>query len=353
MLFLLCSARAEDIAEKAGFQTIADFAESEGFDAWDALRALLSGEIGSPQAFISKVLDAAWSELRSNFSETLFQLAAPVILCAGLHLLLSRSPAAMGMTNLFCVLCCALTLGTQALAARRTAAEFLTLLDRAAGVMTPVLVSVLTLTGATASASIMTPLAAECAAFIDHLLRKVGLGLCAAASVVAVTGGLSARYPLKRLFELLKSAVKWLLGLSMLAFGAMMSARGLLGAARDSAAIQTAKMALENLIPVVGGDLSGSAGSLATAAGVVCKAVGFTGTAFIAHLCFIPLLKLGAGMLSLRLIAAMLEPLAADAPAVNLIGQFGDILELELAVCACAAAVTALLAGGCAVFVGL
>ena len=341
------------LARQAGFDALEEYAERSGFDAWSTLERLLRGDGVTPSEMLKSLLDGLRERVQSGFFTLLRGILPPTLLCVLLRLLLGRERAATGMSGLLCSLCCALVLGGQLADARGTAEAFLEEVNRVSGALTPVLVSAATLTGAAATASIMTPLAAECADLINLLFRDVGLRLCMAAGVVAVAGSLSPRFTLQRMFAMLKGAVRWSLAASMFAFGALMSARGLMGAARDTAAIQAAKLALENLVPVIGGEVSGSAGSLAASAGAVCRAVGLTGMAFILHTCVLPMLELGAGMLSMKLIAAVLEPLAGDVPAVAMVGRFGELMELLLAICFGAAVVTALLAGGCTVLLGI
>lgn len=352
MLFNFALAE-EELVRSAGFDALADYAERSGFDAWSALRALLNGEGVGLSEIAGQWLDALKGQAQGVFAELLRGVLPPVLLCTVLRLLLGRERASRGMAELLCTLCCSVTLVERTVTARATVAAFLETVNRASDALTPVLVSAAALTGATATASIMTPLAAECANVINLMLRDAGLKLCMAACAVAVAGSLSPKFPLRRLFGLMKSAVRWLLAGSMFAFGALMSARGLIGAARDTAAIQAARLAIENLVPVIGGEVSGSAGSLAASASVARRALGVTGVAFIIHICAEPILKLAAGMVSMKLIAAMLEPLAGDAAAVALVGRFGEVMELLLALCACAAVMTALLVGGCAVLMGV
>ena len=352
LTLIACAALAESpeerIARAAGFDALSRYAGDADFDAWEALRTLLKGEGQSPSRVFAAWADALRASLREALINTLRALLPPVALCAGLRLIFGKNAAGLGMADLLCALCCAVTLAAQAAAARETASAFLSALDGAASALTPVLVSALTLTGAPVTASILTPLAAECAALIDHVLGGLGLDLCAAACAVAVAGSLSRRFSLDRLFRLIAGGARWLLGITVFLFGGLMSVRGLMGAASDTAAARTAKLALENLVPVIGGELSGVSGSLAASAGMARRALGFTGALLIAHLCLEPMMKLAATLMSLRVAAALLEPLAGDAPVVVLIGRFADVQALVLALCACAALVTLLLAGGCA-----
>ena len=344
----MAEAGETELARRAGFDALAEYTAQTGFDAWETLRSMLTGDAGNAAVMIQNILNRLKSQIKQTAVSLLRGTFPPIILCAALRELLGRKTAANSASNLLCTLCCALPLGLCMTSARQTAEAFLSAMNKTTEALTPVLVSVATLTGAKASASIMTPLAAECAELINHVLQVIGLELCMAACGIAVAGSLSVRYPLYRLFGLVRSAVKWLLGGVLFLFGALMGAKGLLGASRDSAALQTAQLALENMVPVIGGEVSNSAGSLAASAGLLRRAVGFTGVAFIAHDCIAPMIELAAPMASMKLIAAVMEPLAHETPAVMLIGQFGEIMELLFAICACAAMMTMLLAGGCA-----
>ena len=153
------------------------------------------------------------------------------------------------------------------------------------------------------------------------------------------------------MFGLICGAVKGLMGLSALLFGALISVQGAMGVSRDAAAVRAAKAALEGLVPVIGGGLSDSAGALAVSAATLRRAVGFTGAAAALHLCAGPVTRLVGAMLSVRLAAAVLEPLS-EGSAARMASQFGTVLELLTALCLVCGIMTALLAGGCAACLG-
>ena len=331
-------------AEYDGLRTLA---AEKAFDFRETLEQLIRGEVGGADQLARQLFDRLKAQLNATLSEALLRLMTPVAVCVALKMLLNGNPAAMGMSNLLCALCCALTLGGYAAEGRQIAESLLSDMNRLSEALVPFMVSVAALTGAPVTASILTPLASECAGIIDWGLKAYGLNVCVAASTVAIAGGLSNRFRLTRLFELLKGAVRWLMLVSLFCFGGMMSVRGLISASGDSAVSQAARTALEKLVPVIGGELSGSVGSALASGQALRRAVGFTGAALILHTCVNPLMKLGATLLTLKLSAAAVEPLGDDMTAIRMMGQFAEVMELFMALCACAAMVTLLLTGGC------
>ena len=338
--------------DQVGFDRMNRYVQSEaGFDALDFLKKLLTGGDFGGENAMKVLMDGLWTEARRAFTSMLKPLLSPVAMCAGLKLAVGRKHTAAQVASLACVLCCALVLVEQLNTSAREAGAFLDAMKRASDVLTPVTAAACALTGAVETAALMQPLAAECATIAEYAFGNVGLSMCAAAGAVAVAGSLSERLPLTRLYELIRSVVKWLLGAAMLLFGALMSIQGSMGAARDSAALRAARTAMDALVPALGGGLSNVTGALSVSAGTLRRAVGITGMVCVAHLCFAPLLRLAASMIAVKLAAAALEPLS-EGPAATLAGRFGELLELMLAICLTCAVMTALLAGGCAVLLG-
>lgn len=354
-MILIClwtgAAQAEGWLDSSEFGRLKAFADGAGFDAEGFLEELLTGETPFGVETLKGALDLLTSEVKASLTALLRELMLPVAACAALRLGMGRDTAAGELMSLACALCCAGALSRAFLSARAEAEGLISALVDASKALTPVMVSACAVSGAPVTAGLLTPLAAEGAAIAQFALRDAGLGLCSAAGAVAVAGSLSGRFPLDRLFDLLKTLVKWLLGMSAVLFGALALVQGGMGAARDSAAARAARSALESLVPVLGGGLSDSAGALAVSAGTLRRAVGFTGVALSLSVCAGPMLRLTGHMLSARLAAAVLEPII-EGGAARLVERFGELFELLLAVCLTCEIMTALLAGGCAACLG-
>lgn len=321
-----------------------------GFDAAAFFRGLISGDVLSGLLHPGQFLAILRQSVRESLYALALNLAMPVTVCVLLRLVIRRNDTDF-MLNLMCALCCGTALTEAWCASRRQAVALMDLLLNATEAMTPVLTTASALTGGTFRSAAIAPLANLCASIVQRALNSVGLRLCTGAAIIALCGALIGGCALDRLFDLLKSAARWLLGGAVLIYGGLISAQGLVIAAKDGAAMQTAKAAIENVVPIIGGGLSDATGALAVSAGLMHSAVGITGVALIVKLCAGPMLALGGRAAALKLIAAAMEPLA-DGAAARLIGRFGDILETLLAIAICAAVLAAMLPAGFAVSAG-
>lgn len=314
------------------------------------MQRLLSGEPLTSIASLKDIPVAIRDGVLQSLSPLMANLALPVAACVVLKMLTGADDTGF-MMRLLCALCCGTVLSKAWLDAQGRVAALIDVVLRATETLTPVMASAAALTGGTFLSSAMRPLSMLCAAMFQSVLKDWGLKLCACAAVVALSGAVSERYALNRLFDLLKSVTRWILGLTVFLYGGLLSAQGVVSAAKDGAALQTAKVAIENIVPIIGGGVSDAAGSIAVSAGLARRAVGITGVALIVRMCASPVLKLAAGMLALKLIAALMEPLAEGASA-SLIAHFGEIFEMLLAIAICCGLMAAMIPIGCAALTG-
>jgi len=342
LLLLLTPALAED----AGLEALSQY----GFDAAAFFNRLISGDALYGLIHPGRLVEILRQSARESFSALAMNLALPALVCVLTRLVIRRRETDF-MMNLLCALCCGTALVETWLSAQREVTELIDALRGATDTMTPVMASAAALTGGALQASTMAPLAGLCAGFVQRVLKDWGMRLCGCAAMIALCGAVAGGYALNRLFALLKSAARWLLGGAVFVFGALISAQGLVSAARDGAAVQTAKVAIESLVPIIGGGVSDATGALAVSAGLARGAIGITGVALIGKMCLEPMLLLGGRALALKLIAAAMEPMAEGA-AAQLVGQFGDILETLLAIAVCAAALSAMLPATLAIAFG-
>lgn len=346
-LLLLCASAA---GEGLGFDQLDRAARGTGFDALAFLRKLLTGEALSDMISLDQVAGAVKDSVLQGISGLALSLVLPVAACVVLRLVVG-SDRTMFMMDLLCALCCGTALVRVWTDAQQQVSVLIDSLLRATENLTPVMASAAALTGGAAWSAAAVPLSNLCASLIQRALRDWGLGACGCAAVVALCGAVAGEYSLNRLFDLLKSLARWLMGAVVFLYGGLLSAQGMLSAAKDGAAVQTAKVAIETVVPIIGGGVSDAAGALAVSAGLLRGAVGVTGVVLILHLCAPPVLALGGQTAALKLLSAALEPLA-EGSAARLIGHFGDILEITLAIAICSAILAAMLPAGCAALVG-
>lgn len=200
----------------------------------------------------------------------------------------------------------------------------------------PVLLTLLSMTGGNAAAGVMRPLYAFLSGALSSGLYRSAFVLASCAAAVAAAGRLSPDVRLHGLLKLLTSVSGYLTGACMTAFLAILTAGGLLGAARDGVTIRAAKYAIDSLLPVVGGEVAGAMDAVTLSAALVRNAAGITGLVLMLGVCLAPIARLVACMLICRVAGALVEPLHAGEISACL-QDFSSVLRILLiALCACA-----------------
>ena len=261
-----------------------------------------------------------------------------------LKLLLPNGAASRKTTALVCRVGCISALMAIYVRMQTVAEELLHECTALSNHLTPVLIAATAFSGAEASAALVNPMAAVAADLIQNILLKWGIAICFAAAVIAAAGNLSGSISLKQLHSFLKRILHWGAGGMVAVFSAMLSVCGRLSAGRDSAAARTAKYSIENLIPVVGGNVADSMGSLLAAADTVKNAIGVSGLALTVFVCIFPVVHLLIVTFILQFTAAVSEPLADNYLTV-FVRQLSDSIEMLLILCAAGAMLCGLLIG--------
>ena len=313
------------------------FAQAQGFDIEGFLNKLLSGEGLAPDAMLAYVRQAVFEALSSLAAD----LAFPVVGCVLVRSICGRGGMDRVM-NLMGALCCTSALTRVWADGERQLTVLLDGIANATEALTPALVSASALSGGTFWSSMTASLSGVCAAFLNRALRDWGIRLCGIGATVALCCAVSGRYALNRLFDLTKSAARWLLAGVMLIYGGLVSAQGLAGVSMDGAAMKAAKSAIESVVPIIGGGVSDGLGNILGSIGTARGLLGIIGVALLLSVCVTPLVKIGTGAAALRLIAALTEPLA-EGKVSELISRFGEIMALMFAIGVCAVVMASML----------
>ncbi len=336
-------ARADEVSaavDLGGFQRAAADAGVE-LDVGGLLETLLSGDAGSVIRDLPGYLQREAEAIVCSVLPALIPAAVPALLWAVLAHLTSGSGAKLARCA--CALCCAAALMKHFFGVYEMARAAV---GRAAGLndaLTPVLVTLLTLTGGTKSAALITPMGALASRLMALAVQKAALPLTAAGLGLSVSGAVG-RLKLGRLASAARSFAKWILTTAVTAYLAMMSTGGLLSGAYDGAAIRGAKLAVDRLIPIIGGKVAGTMESLAASASVVRGAVGVVGFAALALLCARPVVAALTAMVGLKLLAAALEPIGDEVMA-KLMDAFAAAYALLAAAVTATLALTLILIG--------
>lgn len=206
----------------------------------------------------------------------------------------------------------------------------------------PLLLTLMAAVGGSAGSGLMQPAVVAAAGSMTAFIRHITLPLAIMAAVMTMLCHLGEGLRLSRLGELFHQAAAWTLGLCFTIFIGVLATRGVTAAAVDGITLRTAKYALDNLIPVVGGLFADTVDTLVGATLLVQSALGVTGFLLLASWAMAPLCQTLAAALMYKLAAALLQPVS-DGPLSCCIHDFSRVLMLLFIIQLCTAAMFLLL----------
>lgn len=189
----------------------------------------------------------------------------------------------------------------------------------------PQLLTLLAAVGGTAGAAFFQPTIVAACGTMTALVRSVTLPLSLSSAVATILRHLSPRIPVHRLCILFRSLANWTLGVGFTVFISVSALQSLGAAAADGVTLRTAKYAVDNLVPVVGGMFADTMDTLVGASLLIKNALGFTGLMLLLATAAGPMLQTLAAVMLYRAAAALLEPVA-DSRVSACMQEFSDTL---------------------------
>ena len=191
----------------------------------------------------------------------------------------------------------------------------------------PVIITLLAGSGFAVSASITHPILYLMCNVFANVFDKVLIPLSVIYLAVSLLDTLSDAFELSALSGLIKKIFNFTVGLTMTLFTGILSLSGFAAVSLDSLTAKGAKFAVSSMVPFVGGSISDALASVASASLMLKNAVGVSGIAAIVLLCAVPVIKEAALIFSIRVCAAVCEPIA-DKKAVKMLSSVADSLSM-------------------------
>lgn len=191
----------------------------------------------------------------------------------------------------------------------------------------PLLVTLLAAVGGTASSAFYQPAVMAAAGSMTTLIQHITMPLAVSVAVLTMVGGVSEGLRLSRMCGLFRQAANWTLGFGFTVFIGVMTVQGVGAAAVDGVSIRTAKYAMDNFIPIVGGMFADTVDTLVGCSLVVHNAVGTLGLLLLLGALLTPLLRTVMTLFLYRTAAAVLQPMS-DGPLCRAIGGYAEVFSL-------------------------
>ena len=356
MLFLLlvlllglpCPAAAQENVDLSGEMDSVigeiDFSGLEGFtlfgfeedtDVEDAVRSLAGGGIVlEPEDLLERVFRAFMDAL-SGLGAVMLALMLPVLLSSLLlHTLCGTGDGMAGLTRSVLFVVILIPVMLLVFSELEHTRETITRLTQRMDKMLPLLLTLLTALGGSASSAFLHPMVVAASGSMVFLAREVILRLVMCTCAVTAVNHLSDKAHLTRMAQLLRSGVCWLLGVSFTVFLGAMSLQGVCSASVDGVVLRAAKYAVDNFVPIVGGMFSDTMDTLVGCTLIVKNALGVAAMLVLLGAILSPMMRTLAVVFVMKLSAALLEPVA-DQEIVRAIGDFSRTIVLFLITMLC------------------
>ncbi|NLY43494.1 MAG: stage III sporulation protein AE [Clostridiaceae bacterium] len=196
--------------------------------------------------------------------------------------------------------------------------------------MVPTLMTLLISTGNITSASIFQPALLFAVQIIGAVIKNFLIPVLFFVTALSMVNNISDKFHVSKLIEFLKQTGKWALGILLTGFVGVVTVQGLASSVVDGVGSKTAKFAVGNFIPVVGGILSDAVDTVISCSLILKNAVGIMGLIVIVLICAVPIIKILALIAIYRITGAVIEPVS-DKRIVQCVTELGDSLTLVFA----------------------
>lgn len=345
-VMLLSWAAAEDISgivdsiDIGDLQQAADKLET-GIDVRGTIMEIASGETKLDGRFLKETWTGLSGAVFGHMRDVLISFMGPMFVSA---LYMRMFPQNRRAGGLICACACTAVFMDVMSAAAETTRRLTGGIAEVIEALLPLITGLTAMAGATASASLITPMATLAGEIILNIIGDIGTALACAAGACACACAIGSELKIDGIFVLLKKLIQTGAGLAVAIFAGILKVQGMLGASFDSVAVKTTRFAVDKIVPVVGGGISDTMDAAISSIILINSAAGVTGMILIISLCALPIIRLAAVLVALRVARAIAQPVA-DGGIMDAADRFGDVIRLMVVLCVTAVTISLVLIG--------
>ena len=174
----------------------------------------------------------------------------------------------------------------------------------------PVLLTLMTAAGGGSSVKIYQPAVGILAGGISFVFVSVLLPIVSIMFVLNVVSNLSDNIKLEKFKDLFNSVFKWVIGFIFTVFMAYLAVQGITAATIDGVSIRTAKYAIKNYVPMLGGYISDGFEVVMASSMLLKNGIGLAALFLLLATILIPLFSIVVLSFALKLVSALTEPIS-------------------------------------------
>ncbi|MGO1818604.1 MAG: stage III sporulation protein AE [Senegalia sp. (in: firmicutes)] len=195
-------------------------------------------------------------------------------------------------------------------------------------VLLPILMTLLMAVGGLASSSLLHPLILASIGIFSTLIKQIIIPLIFFSTILSLVNKLTDKVQVSRIVSLLKEIAIITIGISLTIFMGVMTIQGVSSSQLDGLTIRTAKFAINNFVPIVGGFLSDAMDTVLGCSLLLKNSIGIIGVVVLFLIIIIPALKLLSLIFVYRLAVAIIEPISDERIVDGLIETSKSIIIL-------------------------
>ena len=203
-------------------------------------------------------------------------------------------------------------------------------------VIIPIMISLLVLVGFPITSTALNPIFIGGIAAINIIFKKFIFVAISIAFAILVVNNLTNNIKLNRLSSFIKQINIVALGAVFTLYLGLVSIQGLYVTSFDKFTVKTAKFAVGNFIPVVGGFVSDSVDILLSSSQLIKNVFGGVGLVILVGICLIPIIKILSVILVYKVFSIAIEPVGED----NISSFLNEVANLMIIILATIIAVT-------------
>ncbi|MGL5313504.1 MAG: stage III sporulation protein AE [Peptostreptococcaceae bacterium] len=203
-------------------------------------------------------------------------------------------------------------------------------------VIMPVLITLLVLIGFPITSTVLNPIFIGGVTFINIVFKKFLFVTLTLAFAVLVVNNLSKNMKLKKLSSFIKQVNLVSIAGMFTVYLGLVSIQGLYVTNIDNFTVKTAKFAVGNFIPVVGGFVSDSVDILMSSSQLIKGVFGGIGLILLVAICLVPIIKILSIILVYKGAAIIVEPIGEE----GISGFLNEVANLMIIMLACIIAIT-------------
>ena len=178
--------------------------------------------------------------------------------------------------------------------------------------------------GSVGTSGMLSPLSVFLNTTVVGMFENIIMPLTLSSAAIASVGALTHSTRMAHLLKLIKTVLKWIIGLVFTVYLGMLTVQGIAAYSADSIALKSAKFALDKSVPVVGSVVSGTLSTVMSCAGMIKNAAGISAVLISCAYVLSPLLCIGGATLAFRIGAALCETVA-DGAIPSLLSSLADV----------------------------